>query len=235
MTQEKWGQLRQRLLKTVGQNNYKTWIEPLEFAELEDGVAIFHVPTSFMGNYVNQNFSDLILYELATSGETVQRLSFQVAANSPVRPAAKGAAIESVASAPEAPLNLTLELVANGIKVEWEPSPSAEPVTYAIYRDSAAQITSVADLAPLAAGLEQTLAVDPWPSPDEHCYTVTAADAAGNESEPCASVYLNFTLLPAASLKVVQSGSDAPQITWTHPGGDIAGYDLYSGDRDSGV
>ena len=100
MTQEKWGQLRQRLLKTVGQNNYKTWIEPLEFAEVEDGVAIFNVPTSFMGNYVNQNFSDLILYELAASGETVQRLSFQVAANSPVRPAAKGAAAEP---APEAP------------------------------------------------------------------------------------------------------------------------------------
>ena len=31
MTQEKWGQLRQKLLKTVGQNNYTTWIEPLEF------------------------------------------------------------------------------------------------------------------------------------------------------------------------------------------------------------
>ena len=100
MTQEKWGQLRQRLLKTVGQNNYRTWIEPLEFAELQDGVAVFNVPTSFMGNYVNQNFSDLILYELTTSGETVQRLSFEVAANSPVRPAAKGAALESTDSAP---------------------------------------------------------------------------------------------------------------------------------------
>lgn len=87
MTQEKWGQLRQKLLKTVGQNNYKTWIEPLEFAQLQDGVAVFNVPTNFMGNYVNQNFSDLILYELTTSGETVQRVSFQVAANSPARPA----------------------------------------------------------------------------------------------------------------------------------------------------
>ncbi|WP_417679305.1 chromosomal replication initiator protein DnaA [Pseudodonghicola sp.] len=87
MTQEKWGQLRQRLLKTVGQNNYKTWIEPLEFAELQDGVAVFTVPTSFMGNYVNQNFSDLILYELTMSGASVQRLAFRVAANSGARPA----------------------------------------------------------------------------------------------------------------------------------------------------
>ena len=86
MTQEKWGQLRKKLLKTVGQNNYKTWIEPLEFATLRDGVAVFHVPTNFMGNYVSRNFADLILYELTTSGETVQRLDFQVAANSPARP-----------------------------------------------------------------------------------------------------------------------------------------------------
>ncbi|GHG82357.1 chromosomal replication initiator protein DnaA [Pseudodonghicola xiamenensis] len=91
MTQEKWGQLRQRLLKTVGQNNYKTWIEPLEFAELQDGVAVFNVPTSFMGNYVNQNFSDLILYELTMSGASVQRLAFRVAANAVTRPAAVAA------------------------------------------------------------------------------------------------------------------------------------------------
>lgn len=86
MTQDKWSQLRQKLLKTVGQNNYTTWIEPLEFGELEDGVAIFHVPTNFMGNYVSQNFADLILHEFSLSGEPVQRLLFKVAANSPVRP-----------------------------------------------------------------------------------------------------------------------------------------------------
>ncbi|SLN11406.1 Chromosomal replication initiator protein DnaA [Falsiruegeria litorea R37] len=87
MTQEKWGQLRQKLLKTVGQNNYSTWIEPLEFQELHDGVAVFTVPTNFMGNYVSQNFADLILYELNSSGESVQRIAFRVAANSPARPA----------------------------------------------------------------------------------------------------------------------------------------------------
>ncbi len=87
MMQETWGLLRQRLLKTVGQNNFTTWIEPLEFSELLNGVATFHVPTNFMGNYVSQNFADLILHELNLSGETVQRLSFKVPANSPMRPA----------------------------------------------------------------------------------------------------------------------------------------------------
>jgi chromosomal replication initiator protein len=86
MTEEKWGQLRTRLLKTVGQNNFTTWIEPLEFSSVDDGVAVFHVPTNFMGNYVSQNFADLILHEFNLSGEPVQRLAFRLAANSPARP-----------------------------------------------------------------------------------------------------------------------------------------------------
>ncbi len=86
MTKEIWGQLRQRLLKTVGQNNFSTWIEPLEFAQLNDGVAIFNVPTNFIGNYVSQNFADLILYELNTAGESVQRVFFKVVANKASRP-----------------------------------------------------------------------------------------------------------------------------------------------------
>ncbi len=87
MTQEKWGELRQELLRTVGQNNFKTWIEPIEFSELTDGVATFHVPTNFIGNYVSQNFGDAILHSLTQSGEPVQRVHFKVAANTSVRPA----------------------------------------------------------------------------------------------------------------------------------------------------
>ncbi|AAV93477.1 chromosomal replication initiator protein DnaA [Ruegeria pomeroyi] len=106
MTQEKWGLLCQKLLKTVGQNNFTTWIEPLEFQALENGVAVFTVPTNFMGNYVSQNFSDLILYELNNAGEAVQRLAFRVAANSPMRPARAArpaAAAAAAAAAVEAP------------------------------------------------------------------------------------------------------------------------------------
>ncbi len=87
MTQEKWGQLRNKLMKAVGKNNFTTWIEPLKFEELQDGVAVFSAPTNFMGNYVSQNFADLILYELNIAGETVQRLAFRTAANSSARPA----------------------------------------------------------------------------------------------------------------------------------------------------
>jgi chromosomal replication initiator protein len=86
MTKEKWGQVQTKLLKTVGRNNYTSWIEPLKFVSLDDGIARFTVPTVFLGNYVSQNFSDLILFELNNSGETVQRLKFEVAANSATQP-----------------------------------------------------------------------------------------------------------------------------------------------------
>ena len=89
MTQQEWGQLRQRLLKTVGQNNYTTWIEPLEFRALDDGIVTFDVPTNFMGNYVSQNFSDLILHELKSEDDSVRRLAFSVPANSKSRPKAQ--------------------------------------------------------------------------------------------------------------------------------------------------
>jgi len=103
MTQQEWGQLRQRLLKTVGQNNYTTWIEPLKFRNLNDGIVTFDVPTNFMGNYVSQNFSDLILHELKSEYDTVRRLSFSVSANSQTRPSALDttAAPIAVARAPK--------------------------------------------------------------------------------------------------------------------------------------
>ncbi|WP_299348869.1 chromosomal replication initiator protein DnaA [uncultured Shimia sp.] len=89
MTQEQWGALKKDMLKTVGQNNFNTWIEPLEYAELADGVMTFHVPTNFLGNYVSQNFGDLILHKLANSGTKVQRLHFRVAANTAARPGSR--------------------------------------------------------------------------------------------------------------------------------------------------
>jgi chromosomal replication initiator protein len=89
MTEDKWGEARQKLLKTVGKNNYTTWIEPLKFLELLDDVAVFGVPTNFIGNYVSQNFSDLILYELNAAGTVAQRVAFRTAANAPRAPRPK--------------------------------------------------------------------------------------------------------------------------------------------------
>ncbi|MCL4104877.1 UNVERIFIED_CONTAM: hypothetical protein GTU68_018584 [Idotea baltica] len=87
MTEEKWGQVRAQVQKTVGQNNFKTWIEPLQFKAIDQGVAAFVVSTAFAGNYVSQNFGDVIVGAFLSSGETVSRLNFQVDKQQRVRPA----------------------------------------------------------------------------------------------------------------------------------------------------
>ncbi len=62
--QAEWTTIRDRLLKTVGQNNFTTWIDPLTVGPIEDGICTLFVPTNFFGNYVSQNFADLLLHEM---------------------------------------------------------------------------------------------------------------------------------------------------------------------------
>jgi chromosomal replication initiator protein len=93
MTNETWGALRESLQGTVGRNNYTNWIEPLEFSALKDGVAVFHVPTQFIGNWVARNFGDHILELLRSTGTSVSRLEFAVPVDkSRAAPAATAAA-----------------------------------------------------------------------------------------------------------------------------------------------
>ncbi|MEM7074002.1 MAG: chromosomal replication initiator protein DnaA [Pseudomonadota bacterium] len=86
MTQDQWGQIKQALLDTVGSNNYRNWIEPLELTDIDGDVATFRVPTSFIGNYVSQNYGDLILYKVSGVAPGIRRIDFEVAANLAQRP-----------------------------------------------------------------------------------------------------------------------------------------------------
>ncbi len=83
MTHEIWGEVQTALLHSVGENNYKTWIRPIEFTTCEDGVAHFRVPTTFIGNWVNRNYADKILHHLHTAGAEVRRIEFNVHAPRP--------------------------------------------------------------------------------------------------------------------------------------------------------
>ncbi|MGR3714509.1 MAG: chromosomal replication initiator protein DnaA [Shimia sp.] len=120
MTQEQWGALRQELFKTVGQNNFKTWIEPIEFSDLSDGVVTFNVPTNFIGNYVSQNYGDLILHQMTRSGHAVQRVHFAVAANTAARPSAPSATCTPAAapSATPSPVSETRDLAMTGAPLD---------------------------------------------------------------------------------------------------------------------
>ena len=80
MTPEKWRDLQSSIKLSIGNNNYQTWIDPLNFSHLEDDVAVFDVPTTFLGNYVEQNFGDVILHKLSEAQAQIRRIRFQVAA-----------------------------------------------------------------------------------------------------------------------------------------------------------
>ncbi|NEX46361.1 chromosomal replication initiator protein DnaA [Pseudotabrizicola algicola] len=89
MTNDTWGQVREELIKRVGQNNYTTWIEPLRLSHLKNGVASFEVPTTFFGDWVSRNFADHIRGQLAVAGSPVERVEFTVGAAPARAPAAK--------------------------------------------------------------------------------------------------------------------------------------------------
>jgi large repetitive protein len=138
-------------------------------------------------------------------------------------------AVTADSESPAAPQNLALRLIPVGIEANWE-YPFADKVTYRLYRSAAAEITTIEGLTPLDCDFDRHKALDRKPSPSDHSYVVTAVDEAGNESVPSNSVYLNFTLLPVATISVEQSDTDKPVLTWTHPGGgDLAGFDVFLG------
>lgn len=73
-----WQKVENQLRQSMGQNNFKSWIEPLDFRGVSNGVAEFGVPTSFFGNYIRQNFEDQILQQLTMAGSPASRLSFNL-------------------------------------------------------------------------------------------------------------------------------------------------------------
>ncbi|MGP1357170.1 chromosomal replication initiator protein DnaA, partial [Roseicyclus sp.] len=99
MTNETWGQVRDELLRAVGKNNFSAWIEPISFDRMVGRTALFHVPTTFFGSWVSQNFGDVILRHLSSAGVSVDRVEFQVgpARTAPVNENARPAAARAEA------------------------------------------------------------------------------------------------------------------------------------------
>ncbi|MBP0483363.1 chromosomal replication initiator protein DnaA [Sagittula salina] len=86
MTKEQWGALQEQICRTIGQNNYKTWIEPLRFRGMtNEGVMTLQAPTNFFGTYVSQNFGDMLLAQISTVDASVRRLNFQAGISEPKR------------------------------------------------------------------------------------------------------------------------------------------------------
>ncbi len=94
---QSWGTVRDKLRKSVGENNFATWIEPLELIGLDDRIARISAPTTFIGDWVSRNYAEAIRREFARIGVEVDRVDFSVSRR---RPAAGAAAPARAIPAP---------------------------------------------------------------------------------------------------------------------------------------
>ena len=138
--------------------------------------------------------------------------------------------VEVDAGVPSAPEGLALALVGAGVEATWDHPGVSEPVTYRLYRSDATPIDDVATLTPVVSGITEHWVVDTRPQSGQFYYAVTAVDAAGNESLPSNTAYLNFELLPVSEFSITQELDQPPVLNWAHPSSSIDHYDLYLGD-----
>ena len=74
MTSERWNLVKGEIEKDVGANNFAAWIKPLEFQSLDQRTLALASPTDFIGRWVVQHFSDVILRHAEAAGVEATRL-----------------------------------------------------------------------------------------------------------------------------------------------------------------
>ncbi len=76
MLEEKWEYICADLKKDVGAHAFKSWIAPIELVSIDETVARFVVPTTFIGNWVLRNYGDKICDGFKQQGVSIDRLIF---------------------------------------------------------------------------------------------------------------------------------------------------------------
>ena len=78
MNEKIWGCVCESLLKSVSKNEFNNWIKPLNFKGIHDGVATFHAPTNFIGNWVLRNYGEMIQRHFVAEGTIIDKIAFDV-------------------------------------------------------------------------------------------------------------------------------------------------------------
>ena len=73
-----WTKLKISLKKSVGENSFNNWLSPINFSHVEEDMAVLTVPTNFLGNYVTQNFGELITAQISSKNNKISRIRFEV-------------------------------------------------------------------------------------------------------------------------------------------------------------
>jgi len=78
MDEKIWTKLKISLKKSIGENNFNNWLSPISFSYVDEDVAVFTVPTNFLGNYVSQNWGELIIGQISSESDKINRIRFEV-------------------------------------------------------------------------------------------------------------------------------------------------------------
>jgi chromosomal replication initiator protein len=73
-----WARVRGRLRKEIGEADYKSWISPLTFKSLDQGVARLAAPTKFMRDWVVNHYADRIRLIWQGENRAVQAIEILV-------------------------------------------------------------------------------------------------------------------------------------------------------------
>lgn len=93
-----------RLRKTLGDDNYDTWLKSLSVGGFKDGVLTLFLPTTFFCGYIARNFADDITQAWRAENPSVTAVEFTVGSPAfvaPAEPAEKTPSAESPAPAAE--------------------------------------------------------------------------------------------------------------------------------------
>ncbi|MBP1729731.1 MAG: chromosomal replication initiator protein DnaA [Deltaproteobacteria bacterium] len=86
-------QVKERLLRVVDQDNFRTWIEPIRSITYGDGDVMISVPNSFFRDWIVRNFEPTIRSLLAEITHVEPKIQYLIEKHE-VRPEAKGAPIK---------------------------------------------------------------------------------------------------------------------------------------------
>ena len=78
MDEKIWTKLKISLKKSIGENNFNNWLSPINFSYVDEDMAVFTVPTNFLGNYVSQNWGELITGQISSESDKINRIRFEV-------------------------------------------------------------------------------------------------------------------------------------------------------------
>ena len=180
----------------------------------EPGTNLLITPTNLVVDNVTSNaFIDLP----ATDG--YYRYAVTASRRGSEGPASIVRVVLSDRTPPPAPANVTVQLLARGVQVSWQPGSGETADHYKVYRNG----TAIATL-----NVTRTNITDSPPR-GVMSYTVAAADALGNEAE---SEPATIELLVGAvnNLAAFVTAGDAPSLTWSPGDNTAVGYNVYRND-----